>query len=77
MWNYRVLKHDDGYLALHEVYYNKDGEIVLHSAEAMAPGGETLEELRQDLLSMAAALSKPVLVKSEIVFAAPDWEEEE
>jgi hypothetical protein len=27
-WNYRVLRHPDGHLALHEVYYEKAGKPV-------------------------------------------------
>jgi hypothetical protein len=25
-WNYRVIRHDEGHLALHEVYYDDDGK---------------------------------------------------
>ena len=76
-WNYRVIENPDGYYTIHEVYYNQDNQIVLYSAEAIAPGGETLEELRSDLMYMAAALSKTALLEKDIEFGIPDWEEEE
>ena len=76
-WNYRVIENPDGYYTIHEVYYNQDNQIVLYSAEAIAPSGETLEELRSDLMYMAAALSKPALLGKDIEFGVPDWEEEE
>ena len=25
-WNYRVIRHEEGHLALHEVYYDDDGK---------------------------------------------------
>ena len=33
-WNYRILRHEDGSLALHEVYYDEDGRPRGYTAES-------------------------------------------
>jgi hypothetical protein len=64
-WNYRVVKHTDSegitHFGIHEVYYDKDGRPSMYTESAMAPYGETLEELAEDLERMREALIKPVL----------------
>lgn len=66
-WNHRVIKYetrnlfgdpDVGY-AIHEVFYNNDGEICGMTSDAVKPWGDTKEELREELLRMLAALDKP------------------
>ena len=66
-WNHRVVKYetrnlfgdpDVGY-AIHEVFYNNDGEIRGMTADAVRPWGDTKEELREELLRMLAALDRP------------------
>jgi len=66
-WNHRVIKYetrnlfgdpDVGY-AIHEVFYNNDGEIRGMTSDAVKPWGDTKEELREELLRMLAALDKP------------------
>ncbi len=47
--------------AIHEVYYNEDGECDLVTVDPCCPQGETLEELKQDFELYQKALEKPVL----------------
>ena len=68
-WNYRVIE-DKGKFRIHEVYYNDAGEITAISEDQIAPEGETLEELKNDLEYYFAALKNPVLKKDEIEFAS-------
>jgi hypothetical protein len=75
-WNYRVVKRTDkagfDYYGIHEVYYNKRGEICLISEDAIAPSGEDFDELRADVNNMQGAFGKPVLVYERIEFASMD-----
>jgi hypothetical protein len=32
-WNYRVIRHKEGHLALHEVYYNEAGQPRAYSQQ--------------------------------------------
>lgn len=79
-WNYRVIKSvnefGELYYQIHEVYYNKAGELTMHSDYPEAACGETLEELRKDLEFMLKSVEEPVLEADKIVFAKPDWDEE-
>lgn len=78
-WNYRVIKTTHGgedFFSIHEAYYNRFGKISAISRDAMEPHGATLEELGRDLSKMSQALHLPVLVKNEIKFVKPDWEDE-
>jgi hypothetical protein len=61
-WNYRVVRNGD-YLGICEVYYT-DGKPDGH-CEA-TPGGDTLEEIKQDLGYMHEALELPILDVTEI-----------
>ena len=67
-WDYRLIE-DKGIFRIHEVYYNEAGEITAISEDPVAPEGETLEELKDDLEYYFAALKNPVLKKDEIKFA--------
>ena len=68
-WNHRAMRtvHDNGEVAysIREVFYDDDGTIEGWTAEAMDPHGETLDELRADLVRMLACLGKPVLDEGE------------
>jgi hypothetical protein len=69
-WEYRVLKRtwtdedreNETRHAVHEVYCD-EGETEPNACtkEPVAPGGETLDELRADMARMTAAFDKPVL----------------
>lgn len=83
-WNYRIIKRH--HIAsniitfeIHEVYYNKNGKIEGWSAGPMAPNGETILELIEDLQHFMEALTTPVLVEqtengNEILVEIPDQE---
>ena len=68
-WNYRVVRKQtyrgkpimiEVQYAIHEAYYDGDKPTSI-TTDHMAPYGETLEELKNDLSYMLAALEKPVL----------------
>jgi len=53
-WNRRVIKHGEGkkaYYQIHEVYYSAD-KIEMWTENAIRPGGETLDELIEELKDM-------------------------
>lgn len=66
-WNYRVfqLMHPLGtgehYYEIRDTYYNNDGIPNSYSQTASYPGGGTLEELREDMIRITDALTRPVL----------------
>jgi hypothetical protein len=65
-WNYRVLKRTDQksgevIYAIHEVYYDEHGKPEGCTEENVAPMGESLAELQDDLDHYQQALKKPVL----------------
>ncbi len=64
-WNYRIVFKDDGY-AIHEVYYDSEGEPTACTVQAVSPFGETVMELRQDARAYMTALGRPVLKYDEI-----------
>lgn len=73
-WNHRVVKRkgkpfhgipQPDWYAIHEVYYDKKGRPKTLTAEPVAPGGETPDELRDDLNRMRDALKKPILQESD------------
>lgn len=89
-WNYRILKHQrvnpDGtpeeWLAIHEVYYNSDGEIASYAVEPESFIGEDGEEggkgcdpqsFRDKMLYIIeSALEHEVLVEDQIKFG--EWD---
>jgi hypothetical protein len=63
-WNYRVVRRQDEsgiWYGIHEVYYSDDGRPTACTEDAVKPGGDTLEELRNDIRYFKEALEKPVL----------------
>ena len=65
-WNHRVMKHkeadgDDDWYQIHEVYYNSKRKPKSWTVEGIAPGGNTLEDLRDELLKMLEATEKEIL----------------
>jgi len=76
-WNYRIVKKrynskEPPYYEIHEVHYNENGEICAITEDAIAPYGETIDEMEQALQYMMDACKKPILVESEIKYA--DWD---
>lgn len=70
-WNYRVMRRTHERLdmetyAVYEVYYNADGEVTTWTETPVAPRGDTLEELKEDIAMQALAFDKPVLDYNEL-----------
>lgn len=64
-WNYRVIRQiigpdKDEWFAVHEVHYT-DGVPTLCSERPIELGGESLEELHEELQRFQKALQLPVL----------------
>lgn len=69
-WNHRVMKHekadgDDDWYQIHEVFYDSNREPGSWTKEGIAPGGNSLQELREDLERMLKSLDKEVLIYEE------------
>lgn len=60
-FNHRVIRDKDGYLAIHEVYYNGDGSLAARTESAVWVGGEDLAEVREQLELMLRCLDAPVI----------------
>ncbi|OCG00873.1 hypothetical protein [Gilliamella sp. wkB112] len=60
-WNYRVMDSHLNGLGIYEVYYDEDGNINYFSNNAVSPRGDSLEELKKDLLLYMEALERPIL----------------
>lgn len=67
-WNYRVAYkvetisgNEYAIYGIHEVYYDKEGNPIMITEDSMAPGGESVEELKEDLSWMMKAFDKPPL----------------
>ena len=63
-WNYRVVRHDDKgqpWYAIHEAYYDENNRVESITQESVKPGGETLQELQEDLKWMLKGMAAPVL----------------
>lgn len=59
-WNYRVVRGDAG-LRIHDVYYDADGNPVSRHEIPTYVYGDTVEELRSQLMSMLEALDQPAI----------------
>ncbi len=66
-WNFRVLRKERENagvkwvtFCVHEVYYT-DSKPTMCSEDEMAPHGETLDELKEDMERFQQAFTKPVL----------------
>jgi|14BtaG_2_1085337.scaffolds.fasta_scaffold32907_2 hypothetical protein len=61
-WNHRVISREgQDELAIHEVYYDEDGEPNMVTNDAVGIYGETVEELRETLERMLKSLEAPKL----------------
>jgi hypothetical protein len=60
-WNYRVLKHSDGTVAIHEVFYGDDGKPHSCSAEPTGFVGDSLEDLQSGFELARRGLAEGVL----------------
>ena len=60
-WNHRVVKTKDGeddWYSIHEVFYDKDGNVNGITKEPISVGGNTIEELKWTLTKMLESLDK-------------------
>lgn len=77
-WNYRAIKeidHDEELYRVHEVYYNKAGELDRWMVEPTCPQGETLEDLRAELaMILAYVRDHPALDMAELRARFPQEE---
>jgi hypothetical protein len=64
-WEYRVFREDNGTYVIREVYYD-NGSIVACTENAVAPMGESLDELQKDIEWFNEALKLPVLTLADI-----------
>ena len=64
-WDYRVLvKRDasgDKHYGIHEVYYDKHKCPIACTDTPCDPYGESVEELKENVMEMMAALLEPVM----------------
>ena len=65
-WNYRAIRKsheesDTDTYQIHEVYYDKDGNIEGWTESPVKPLGETPDELREDIRFFIKAFQKPIL----------------
>lgn len=60
-WNHRVLRHEDGTLAVYEVYYDDDGRPVSRTETPVAADGDDLAELLETIDQIRAACDLPIL----------------
>ena len=62
-WNYRIIEHKnhDGssWFAIHEVYYDENGNPQYCSKEPCSAHGEDIETLTTDMSYIMEALKKP------------------
>lgn len=69
-WNYRVIRHEDGTLALHEVYYDEAGTPVMYTVEPANFAVDADEGLSDLIAALETALrdakERPVLNAQEI-----------
>ena len=64
-WNHRVVKHTymngSTWYEIHEAFYEEGKPADSITRYAIAPGGETIEELAEELRRMLKATEQPAL----------------
>ena len=60
VWNYRVMRYQDGALGVHEVFYT-DGQPTSCTENPIGAVGDDLEELRCELEAMLRGLDAEIL----------------
>jgi len=67
-WNHRVVKTKDGeddWYAIHEVFYDKDGNVDGMTKQPVSVGGNTIEELKWTLTKMLESLEYNIIDETE------------
>ncbi|TAF52960.1 MAG: hypothetical protein EAZ61_07375 [Oscillatoriales cyanobacterium] len=65
-WDYRIIQEPEGDLAIREVFYDETNTIIGCTDTPIEPFGQTIDELRQCLADLQAALDRPILQLSDI-----------
>jgi hypothetical protein len=65
-WNYRVVMNAEGEYAIHEVFYNMEGEIKGATAQPVYPRGDSYDDLAAELERYSRALEAPILTMADI-----------
>ena len=69
-WNYRVVRqidpNGDEYLAVHEVFYDKDGNPNKVTVDPVPSHGNTLMKLRDNHAVQSRAFNEPILNYADI-----------
>ena len=76
-WNYRLVQRQDGFFAVHEVYYNKRGEAWAMTSEAVdiGPFDDKQEVMGMLMMVNADVRRRPIFVEpAKGEWAKPDWE---
>jgi hypothetical protein len=63
-WNHRLMRHKENgeeYLELHEVYYNRAGQVTKWTEKPVTPGAENVKGVNWTLNRMKEATKKPIL----------------
>jgi hypothetical protein len=60
-WNYRVIRHDDGQLAIHEVHYDQYGAADMVTATPVGIWGDDIQGVRRHIARFVTATMKPIL----------------
>lgn len=63
-WNYRVLKTKDGdddLYQIHEVHYDKQGNVESYTKEGVTVTGNDIEDVKWVLMKMLSCLEKDVI----------------
>jgi len=63
-WNYRIIArkdHDDFHFAIHEVYYDENGNPTSWTERDVGIAGYSLDELKQAYKHYGIAFKKPIL----------------
>ena len=67
-WNHRVIRHvydGEETFAIHEVFYDADGDPILCTTDAVGVWGNTIDEVKQILKWMSRAVRQPILNMSD------------
>ena len=69
-WNYRIIKHDlepITFFAIHEVYYDKAGNVVAWTDRPIEVIGDNKKEIMGEIKHIVSDSKLPVLVESKLL----------